>query len=146
MSDYSSKYCINFRNKFGFIPVVIQQQASAKEQVEYNYKGNSIEEKLEPSLDSLGDNKTTQRDANIVIALFAPDRYGIQNHNGYNIRILRDRYRSLSILKDRDGVSNMKLPLFFNGAVDFFKELPKPDDLENIRKVYEYVSELNNLN
>lgn len=143
MSKWSSDYCLRLRDKFGFIPVNVQQQASAKEQVEYNYKGNTIEEKLEPSLEGLGDNKTTQRDANIVLGLFAPDRYNIEQHNGYDITFFRDRYRSMSILKDRDGIANKKLPLFFDGAVDFFKELPKADDNEGMRRVYNYVNQLN---
>lgn len=143
MGKYSSDYCLRMRDKFGFIPVNVQQQASAKEQVQYNYKGNSIEEKLEPSLEGLGDNKTTQRDANVVLGLFAPDRYSIETHNGYDVSFFRDRYRSMSILKDRDGTSNKKLPLFFNGAVDFFKELPRIDDAEGIRRVYEYTNNLN---
>lgn len=143
MGKYSSDYCLRMRDKFGFIPVNVQQQASAKEQVEYNYKGNTIEEKLEPSLDGLGDNKTTQRDANVVLGLFAPDRYSIEKHNGYDVSFFRDRYRSMSILKDRDGTANKKLPLFFNGAVDFFKELPKADDAEGMRRVIEYSNQLN---
>lgn len=143
MGKYSSDYCLRMRDKFGFIPVNVQQQASAKEQVEYNYKGNTIEEKLEPSLEGLGDNKTTQRDANVVLGLFAPDRYNIEQHNGYDVTFFRDRYRSMSILKDRDGIANKKLPLFFNGAVDFFKELPRTDDAEGLRRVYEYSEQLN---
>lgn len=143
MGKWSSDYCLRLRDKFGFIPVNVQQQASAKEQVEYNYKGNSIEEKLEPSLEGLGDNKTTQRDANVVLGLFAPDRYNIEQHNGYDVRFFRDRYRSMSILKDRDGIANKKLPLFFDGAVDFFKELPRADDVEGMRKVINYVNQLN---
>lgn len=99
MGRFSAKYCLHFRDKFGFIPVNVQQQASDKERVEVNYKGDTIESKLEPSLDGLGDNKTTQRDADVVLGLFAPDRYNIQQHNGYDISFLRDRYRSMSILK-----------------------------------------------
>jgi hypothetical protein len=99
ISKYSNKYCLHFRDKFGFTVVNIQQQASDKEQVEYNYKGVSIEEKLEPSLDGLGDNKTTQRDANIIFGLFAPNRYNISRHNGYETSFFKDKYRSLSILK-----------------------------------------------
>lgn len=143
MSKYSSKYCLHFRDKFGFIPVNVQQQASAKEAVEYNYRGKSIDEKLEPSLDGLGDNKTTQRDANVVLGLFAPERYSIEKHNGYDMFAFKDRYRSMTILKDRDGISNKKLPLFFNGAADFFKELPRSDDAEGIQRVYAYMNELN---
>lgn len=144
IGKFSSDYCLHLRDKFGFIPVNVQQQASAKEQVEYNYKGNTIEEKLEPSLEGLGDNKTTQRDANVVLGLFAPDRYQIEQHNGYDVSFFRDRYRSMSILKDRDGIANKKLPLFFDGAVDFFKELPRADDAEGMRRVYDYVNQLNN--
>jgi len=133
---------LRMRDKFGFIPVNVQQQASAKEQVQYNFKGKSIEEKLEPSLDGLGDNKSTQRDANVVLGLFAPDRYGIEAHNDYDITFFRDRYRSMTILKDRDGISNKKLPLFFNGASDYFKELPKAENTEGLRRVYEYINSL----
>lgn len=143
MSKYSSDYCLRMRDRFGFIPVNVQQQASDKERVETNYKGETVESKLEPSLDGLGDNKTTQRDANVILGLFAPDRYGITSHNSYDINIFKDRYRQMSILKDRDGVANKKLPLFFNGAVDFFKELPRPEDAEGIRRVYEYINTLN---
>lgn len=142
MSRYSSTYCLLMRDKFGFIPINVQQQASAKEQVEYNFKGKSIEEKLEPSLDGLGDNKLTQRDANIVLGLFSPERYSIPTHNGYDITVFKDMYRSMSILKDRDGIANKKLPLFFNGAIDFFKELPRPDDKENMLKVIDYINNI----
>lgn len=141
---YSSKYCLRMRDKFGFIPVNVQQQASDKEKLQFTNQGRSIEEKLEPSLDGLGDNKTTQRDANVVLGLFAPDRYGIQSHNGYDINFFRDRYRSMSILKDRDGAANKKLPLFFNGASDFFRELPRITDTEALSRVYDYTRGLNN--
>lgn len=135
IGKYSSKYCLAFRDKFGFTPVNIQQQASDKEKKSYTNSGQSIEEKLEPSLDGLGDNKTTQRDANVVIGLFAPNRYDITEHNGYDLVPFEDKYRSMSILKDRDGTSNILDPLYFNGAIDFFKELPRPDDMRGMQAV-----------
>jgi len=142
MTKYSSDYCLRMRDKFGFTIVNIQQQASDKERVEFNFKGDSINSKLEPSLDGLGDNKTTQRDADIVLGLFAPNRYNISESLGYNIDILKDNFRSMKILKDRDGIANKQVPLFFNGAVDFFKELPRPDDNVNMRKVYQYIKKI----
>lgn len=141
ISKFSSDYCLHFRDKFGFIPVNVQQQASDKEKIEYNFKGQSIDQKLEPSLDGLGDNKTTQRDANIVLGLFNPHRYDIKKHNGYDIAFFSDMYRSLSILKDRDGVADLKLPLYFDGAVDFFRELPRYDDKEGLSKVRDFIIE-----
>lgn len=57
ISVLSSEYLLKLRNFYQVIPVVIQQQAASQESVE-NKKAN----KLKPSLDGLGENKTTQRD------------------------------------------------------------------------------------
>lgn len=146
MSKMSSNYCLHIRDKFGFIPVVVQQLAADKERIEANFSRADLVQKLEPSLDGLGDNKTIARDVNVALGLFAPDRYKITEHNGYDITRFRDRYRSMNIMKSRDGIANKKLPLFFNGAVDFFKELPKVDELEKMRLVYEHINQLNREN
>lgn len=143
MSKMSNRYGLRFRDKFGFTTVFVQQQAMSKEAVEVNFQGKTIEEKLEPSIDGLGDNKAVGRDVNVILGLFAPERYKIPSHNGYNIKKLKDNYRSLNILKDRDGVSNKKLPLFFNGATGYFKELPLPADTETLEKVYKYCDKIN---
>lgn len=55
MNLFSSEYCLHMRDKFGFIPVIVQQQMATKEAIEVNFKGDTIEQKLEPSLDGLGD-------------------------------------------------------------------------------------------
>lgn len=144
MSKMSSNYCLHFRDKFGFTPVIVQQLASDKEKIETNFQGKTNEEKLEPSLDALGDNKLTSRDVNIAIGLFAPHRYKIEKHNDYNIMKLQDNYRSLNIMKSRDGVSNKKLPLFFDGATDFFKEMPDAKDEVLMNMVYNKINSLNN--
>ena len=146
MGKMSSNYNLHFRDKFGFIPVVIQQLAADKERVDSNFQGKTIEDKLEPTLDSLGDNKTIARDVNVALGLFDPARYKIDNHNGYDITRLKDRYRSMNIMKSRDGIANKKLPLFFNGAVDFFKEMPRTDNIDGMNRVFEYVNQLNRTN
>ena len=111
--------------QFGYCLAIVQQQAAEKEKQQYTSAGLSIEAKLEPSLEGLANNKETQRDALIVMGLFAPERYGIDKHLGYDIKTLKDYYRSLSILKNRIGTPNLKLPLLFNGATNTFSELPK---------------------
>lgn len=142
MGRFSNYYCLKIRDTFGFTVVNVQQQASDKERIETNYKGQTIAEKLEPSLDGLGNNKETQRDADIVVGLFGPARYGLTDHMGNDIIRLRDNYRCLSILKDRDGESNRKLPLFFNGAIDYFKEMPDIEDVQAMDAVYAYAARL----
>jgi hypothetical protein len=125
MTKFSTEYMRKMITKhYGYCACLVQQQAADKEKVMYTNTGQSIEQKLEPSLDGLGDNKLTQRDAMIVFGLFAPERYQIEEHRGYNIKTLKDNYRSLSILKNRIGTPNLKLSLWFNGQTNTFVELP----------------------
>lgn len=136
ISKWSADYCRKQISKnFKYTVVNVQQQEAAKEKQEY-YRGGSIESKLEPSLDGLADNKLTQRDALIVLGLFAPDRYEIKKHLNYEIVKLKDNYRSLKILKNRLGRPNLKLGLFFDGKTNDFFELPSHDSNE-IQNIYE---------
>lgn len=130
MQKFSSDYCLTMRDKFGYTVVNVQQLASDTEKQEYTFKGQSIEAKLEPSLSALGDCKLTARDADEVYGLFAPDRYEIKEHRGYDIIQMQDSYRNLSKLKDRDGEANARIGLYFQGAVNEFSELPKSEDLK----------------
>ena len=123
ISLLSSEYLIKLRNRFGYSPVVIQQQASAQESVE-NKKNN----KLKPSLDGLADNKLTQRDADLILGLFSPFRHEIPEYMGYDVKFFKDNIRFLEIIGGREGGAGTVCPLYFDGAVNFFKELPLPND------------------
>lgn len=138
----SNNYCLKMRDRFGFTPVIVQQQAADKEKVQFTSQGKNIFEKLEPSLDGLGDSKTTQRDVNVFLGLFAPVRYGMENHNGYDITAFGDNYRALSVLKDRDGTPNIKVGLFFDGATDYFKEMPRVEDVAGMQRAKEVIRRL----
>jgi hypothetical protein len=130
----SSDYLIRLRNKFGYIPVVIQQQASAQESLD-NFKAK----KLKPSLDGLGDCKLTQRDADVILGLFSPFRHEIRDYMDYDITFFKDNIRFLEIIGGREGGAGTVCPLYFDGAVNYFKELPKPDDTEQLKPVYNYI-------
>lgn len=119
IGDLSSKYFILLRNKYSQIPVLIQQQAAAQESVD-NMKAN----RLRPTLDGLGENKTTQQDANVIFGLFSPFRHHIPEYEGYDIKYFKDNIRFLEILGGREGGAGTICPLYFNGAVNYFKELP----------------------
>lgn len=133
----SSNYLVKLRNRYNYIPVVIQQQASSQESIE-NAKAN----RLKPSLDGLGENKTTQRDANVVLGLFSPFRHEIPEYHKYDITYFRDNIRFLEILANRQGGAGTICPLYFDGAVNFFKELPKPNDPPNLSKVYGIIKQI----
>jgi hypothetical protein len=124
MTKLSSDYFLQLRDKYNCTIVNVQQQAAESEKQQFNFRGQSIESKLEPSLANLGDNKLTARDVDLAFGLFAPDRYEIDTHMGYNVTAMQDHIRSLKILKFRDGISNVKIGMFFDGAVGCFEELP----------------------
>ena len=139
MTKMSAEYCRKMITKhFKYCAALVQQQAAEKEKQQYTMSGGSIESKLEPSLDGLGDNKLTQRDALIVLGLFAPERYEIERHLDYDIKILRDNYRSITILKNRIGTPNLKKGFFFNGQTNTFAELP-PAKSEEMKLIYEKI-------
>lgn len=133
----SSDYLITLRNKFNYIPVVIQQQASAQESVE-NMKHN----RLKPTLDGLGDCKLTQRDANVIIGLFSPFRHEIPKYYDYDITRFRNNIRFLEVLGGREGGGGTVSPLYFDGAVNYFKELPKPDNHAQMTQAYKLLDSI----
>ena len=90
----------------------------------------------------LGDNKTTQRDFNLILGLHSPFRYGIPTHFDYDITFFKDNIRFLEILGGREGGAGTICPLYFDGAVNIFKELPLPNDELNLRKVYRKIENI----
>lgn len=141
ISVLSSDYLIKLRNRFNYIPVVIQQQSAAQESVD-NKKAN----KLKPSLDGLADNKLTGRDANVILGLFSPFRHEIPEYMGYDIVFFKDNIRFLEIMGGREGGAGVTCPLYFDGAVNYFKELPLSKDQENLNKVSNFIKHMRNSN
>lgn len=137
ITKLSSDYFVTLRNKYNYIPVLIQQQASAQESVE-NMKAN----RLKPTLDGLGDNKLTQRDADVVLGLFSPYRHRIKTYpekDGYDIMFFKDNIRFLEVLASREGGGNSICPLYFDGAVNYFKELPKPNEESKLKNIQNFI-------
>lgn len=131
MSKWSSNYCVKQICKhFNWSVINVQQTMMNADDLNH-FKAK----KLEPAISDAADNKTVLRDSKLIITLFAPDRYELPTHNGYPIRVLRDAYRSMGIIKNRFGISNAKVPMFFEGATGRFKELP-PVDSPEFKKLY----------
>lgn len=135
--DKLSEYFVLLRNRYKYSPVVIQQQAFAGESLDA-FKEN----KLRPTIANLSDSKYCSRDANVVLGLFSPFKYELPEYQKYDIRILKDNVRFLEVLVNRGGSPGGLVALYFDGAVNYFKELPRPEEREELQKVYNYV--LNN--
>lgn len=137
ISKLSSDYFVTMRNKWGYIPVLIQQQAAGQEDIEH-----AKFDKLRPTLDGLGDCKTTQQDANLILGLYSPFRHQVSSYQKYNIQKFRDHIRFLEILGGREGGAGMISPLYFDGAVNYFRELPQPEDEVTLQKIYKRIEDL----
>lgn len=130
--DKMSEYCATeLRNKYHFSPIVIQQQA-------FESEGNDAFKlgRVRPSVYGLGDSKYISRDADLVLGLFSPARFGITEYFGYDISILKDHIRFLEVIVNRNGQMGGLLPLWFDGDVCDFEEMPKPDDKTAMTAVY----------
>lgn len=63
---------------------------------------------------------------------------------GYDITKFRDNIRFLKVLVNRDGSMGGMCPLYFDGAVCQFEELPRPENKEALQQVYNYLTSLRN--
>jgi replicative DNA helicase len=124
--DKFSEYCIILRNKCGYSPVLIQQLNRSMSSSE-RFSANRVE----PQLSDYKDSGNTQDDGDIVLAVFNPTRYDIKNFYGYNTSLLKNRFRSLSILKSRDGDADQILGMGFIGQTGTFFELPQSNIMQN---------------
>ena len=120
--DEISQYCVWFRNKCHFSPVIVSQYnrvLQSSDRAKLNL--------LEPRLSDFKETGNTQEDADTVIALFNPSRYKIPDYYGYDVRKLKNRLRTAHIIKNRDGDEGKIVPLNFFGEIGYFREFPKED-------------------
>ena len=124
---FSSSYSVRLRNIYKFAIVNIQQQ-SAESQGNEAFKLD----RLAPNPGNLAENKSTKNDLNIMLGIFAPVRFKKAVHLGYNISTFKDNIRFLEVVLNRSGSTGSVCPLYFDGAVNYFAELPMPDDTERL--------------
>lgn len=132
-----SEYLIIFRNRYNYIPVVVQQQNIETTGLEA-FKAN----KIRSTMAGLADSKATGKDCSVMLGISNPYSQEVQEYLGYDIRKLKGNFRILEVVLNRNGQSNGLCPLYFDGAVNFYKELPLPNDVINMNKVYNSLSEL----
>lgn len=139
-----SKFLIELRDDYYFCINAVQHQAQSQEGIE-NRKLNQIE----PSSDGLGDCKMTTRDINNLWGLFSPFKYGIKRYpdgpNGYDITRFGDKIRFIKLLEGRSGGMGVYSALLFDGVTSTFTELPKPDDIEALQRIYNEINPVTNI-
>lgn len=122
---YSSEFCLVMRDKWKYIPVIVQQQSADSSRAQFNYRGDTIIDKIRPDSEGLADNKYTARDVDLMVSLFYPKRYNINKYEGIDLDRLGDSHREFMINLNRNGVSNASIQLFFLGSSSYFTEFPR---------------------
>jgi hypothetical protein len=113
------------RDFYGYSPVVVSQFNRSISNPSRIKNGD-----VEPQLEDFADSSSTQNDADVVLALFDPMRYNVEDPSGYDLNKLRDDYgakyfRSLRLIKNSYGEDDIRVGLAFLGQLGMFKELPK---------------------
>ena len=134
--DKLSEYFVLLRNRYKYSPVVIQQQAFAGESLDA-FKEN----KLRPTIAGLSDSKYISRDCNVALGLFSPFKFELPEYQHYDITKLKDNVRFLEVLVNRGGSPGGLVALYFDGAVNYFRELPRPEEKEALKQIYDFLVE-----
>lgn len=131
-----SEYMVILRNRYNYIPVIVQQQSIETQSLDA-FKSN----KIRPTIAGLGDSKYTGRDCNIMLGITNPNAYELPTYLNYDIATLKNNFRVMEVVINRDGNANGLCPLFFEGAINNFKELPPPNSAKMI-EIYTYLKKL----
>jgi hypothetical protein len=126
-----SENCVSLRNRYNYIPVIVQQQSAETQNAEA-VKNN----KVRPTVSGLGDAKYTARDCDLMLGICNPHAYEIPQYYGYDITTLKGNIRFLETVINRHGEANGICPLLFNGAINEFTEAPHASDTEELKAVY----------
>ena len=132
-----SEYAVQLKNKYNYSPVIIQQQSSETQSLDA-FKSS----KIKPTVNGLADSKYTARDCSVYLGLTNPYVHEIPNYYNYDITKFKNHFRLLEVIVNRFGNSNGTIGLYFDGATNYFAELPKPDDLTGLQKVYRMMENL----
>lgn len=141
-----SEYLKICRNKYNYIPVVVQQQNSETLSLDA-FKAN----KIRPTQKGCADSQGPPKDCDIMIGITNPYSFEMKKYPfpdlpnspyNYDITRLKGYARFLEIVLGRDGESNAVLGLYFDGATGYYAPLPKADNLTELNKKYQLIQRI----
>lgn len=124
--DLTSKYLYSLKNRCNITPVVLQQLNRGIQSMD-----RRKESMVTPLTSDFKDSGSSQEDAEIILAIFSPNKAKLKSYNGYDIKELKDRYRSLVVLKSRYGEADVEDNVFYDGQCNKWIELPRAVDIND---------------
>lgn len=79
-----------------------------------------------------------------MIGITNPYSFELPEYLGYQTSILKGNFRVLEIVLNRNGQANGLCPLFFDGAINYYKEMPLPNENTKLQFFYERAKSLRN--
>ena len=124
--DLTSKYLYSLKNRCGISPIVIQQMNRGIQSMDRRKEGMVI-----PLTSDLKDTNSTVEDAEIILAIFDPDKAKLNSHRGYDIKQLDKKFRSIFVLKSRYGESAVEDFIYYDGKCNKWVEMPSPSTIHD---------------
>lgn len=127
--DKTIAYLITLRNMCGISPVIVQQINRDQGNIERFKAGRT-----QITLNDYKESSDTTDGAEIVIAIYNPNRDKLNTYRGYDVKKLGDKFRILTVLKDRYGDSDIEIGVNFQGKINCWHELPLPNEIYDYDK------------
>lgn len=127
--DLASAELLTLRNIAAISPVVIQQANREQGNVERRKQGL-----VNFNINDTRDSANPVQDSEIVISIYNPFRNRLNTYKNYDISLLRDTFRSITILKSRYGESDVEIGVNFFGKINEWRELPLPNEIYDYTK------------
>lgn len=127
--DLTSKLLYSLKNRCGISPTVIIQSNRNIQSMDRRKQNMVV-----PMSSDIKDSNSPYEDSEICIAIFSPNKAKLSTHNHYDIKTMKDSYRSIYVLKTRYGVADVEDAVYYDGKCNIWKELPKPDEIYDFEK------------
>lgn len=130
--DLISKYAVTLRNQCSVTFFILMQENRNSASTESRKM-----ELTECSSEGISDSSAPFQDCEICLGIYYPLKFKLKTCRGYPIiadgpngfQGLRGRFRSLQLIKNRQGESEKAIPVNFFGEVGIFRELPKAEEI-----------------
>lgn len=127
--DLISSYLVTLRNRCKISPVVIMQANRSATSIDRRKEGlNNLR------IDDTKDTGAPSQDSEIIISIFNPYREKLSSYRGYDVKLLGQNFRVITVLKNRYGEADVEVGCAFYGKISYFSELPKPDEIYDYEK------------
>lgn len=133
--DLISKYAVTLRNQCNVSFFMLMQE---------NRNSASMDRRkadlTECSSEDIADSSAPFQDSEICIGVYYPLKFKLKTHKHYTIIVedehatfkgLRGRYRSLQLIKNRQGESEKAIPVNFFGELNIFRPMPKAEEIKD---------------